>query len=278
VIRPPRSDSRTRRGKPCSAKDRQGIIILGFIVAFVALVGSLMAYVQHSKPIYGKDTCAVVSETDPHRKPVPQTIVLLDQSERLTDGQRDFVQQTLERVVAEMKKGERLLFFTFSRNEYASLKARLAICKPQDTANPLYETELKIRSHLRSKFVEPVLEIGATTAAEEVGTSSPILEALYAVSHSADLEAWNTQCRLILISDLLQHSEIFSHYRSSPDFRAWLDGPGGQMTPAMKGWNVDIIYLERMKDATRQGETHREFWQQYFFDAGAHIKSWRPVS
>ena len=269
--------NRGSRRRPRSAKDRQGYIILGAIVAAAVAILSMTAYLKHSRPVYGPDQCEVESATNPRRKPVPQTVVLLDQSERLSESQRGFVQQTLEELIAQMGRGERLLFFTFSRDEFQSLKARLALCKPQDSANPLYETEIKIRSHLRTKFIKPVLEMGAATSAEEVGTSSPILEALHALSHSGDLEVWDTPYRMILISDLLQHSATYSQYRGPPDYPAWKRRDGGNLAAAFANWNLDVIYLERMKDASLQGNPHREFWQQYFYDAGAHIKTWRPV-
>ena len=73
---------------------------------------------------------------------------------------------------------------------------------------------------------------------------------------------------LILVSDLLQHSESFSSYKLSGKGKATI--PPEKLTPDLQGWEVEVLMPQRYgKDQTIQGEANKSMWTAWFQQGGA---------
>ena len=171
-----------------------------------------------------------------------------------------------------MKKGEKLSFYTFSKDEYKALEPKLSLCKPQESANPIFENERRITEYLQQHFMNPVSEALKFELDQSYGLETPLLEALRSLSRSKEIGQWPANKHLVIISDLLQHTPpSYSHYRPSVSYPAWKKQFGRDLAANYEGWDISIVYLTRFKDRQYQTDAHREFWQQYFHDAGATI-------
>ena len=76
---------------------------------------------------------------------------------------------------------------------------------------------------------------------------------------------------LIIVSDLLQHSEQFSHYKNWT-YEQFAASAGQLLRADLRGWDIRLLYLQRYgQDRQLQSKNQFEFWERYFYDSGAKI-------
>jgi hypothetical protein len=95
---------------------------------------------------------------------------------------------------------------------------------------------------------------------------SPLLETAVRELRQQDFR-YAKQRRLVLISDMVQHSDLFSQYkRGRPKADDLAD-----MNADMQGDEIRIHYIRRPSLHRIQTAAHRRFWTSYFTNAGAHV-------
>ena len=82
----------------------------------------------------------------------------------------------------------------------------------------------------QTQFYAPLLENVEAALTDTRQPSSPLVEAVYSIADRADFQAGETNRRIVLVSDLMQHSEGFSFYRLGADYEAYLDSDLAKMT------------------------------------------------
>jgi len=103
----------------------------------------------------------------------------------------------------------------------------LNLCKPPsgEDANQLYENPKLLEQRFRERFVQPLEATLNRLLRSEPANSSPIMESLQSLVTRALLSSRDERpLRLVVISDLLQHSETFSFYRGD----RWKDFEGSR--------------------------------------------------
>ena len=270
---------------PLSRLDRRGIFILCGVggVAIALLVS--VAVVMRARPIIGPDNCVYQDQRFLRRAPTDQTVILVDQSEGLTDTHRRFALSFIKDYVADdarFSERSRIALFTFSKLNFESpnspsFRPSSDLCRPPSKGNELYENNRKITKDFYVRFLIPVTAALEQSLTTEVGERSPILETLQLISRSQEIGDGGRKT-LILVSDMLQNSAGFSHYR---DRRSHADfvrsGFASDVKADFRDWNIVVIYLRRYRDRQLQQAAHVDFWQRYFHDAGAKITRWAGV-
>lgn len=270
---------------PLSSLDRRGIAILssigGVALALLASVATLM----WTRPIIGADNCIYRDRRLLTRAPTDQTVILVDQSEALTETHRRFAQSFIRDYVADdatLPVRSRIALFTFSKLNFESrgspsLRPIADLCRPPSHGNELYENNRKITKDFHQRFLMPVTAALEQSLTTEVGERSPILETLQLISRSQEIADAGRKT-LILVSDMLQNTEGFSHY---VERRGWEDfvrsGYAADVRADFRGWNIIVIYLRRYRDRRLQQAAHIDFWQRYFHEAGGKIVRWAGV-
>lgn len=217
----------------------------------------------------------------PVRGPSAVTAVLVDRSDPLTSQQARRVRQVLDRVVAEAPVGGRVALYLAEADEFTALAPVLALCNPGSEANPLYENPKKIRARYEEGFKARFEAVGKTLLEPARRTTSPIMESIKAVCIDAFGAAPSgIPLRLVVVSDLIQHSPIVSHYRER-NFTAFLEDKrlDGSSVDC-KGAEVDILYILRFgKDGrpTLQNRDHQRFWDLYLQRVNARPRSLETV-
>lgn len=258
-------------------RDKQGMWIIGGVILLCFAVFGSLYFRKTNAPISDSVGCALMDKQTPRRVPVPQTMFLIDQSEYLTKTQQDYVKTFSLSILGEMATGEKVSLYTFSKGEDYAITPKLTLCKPDAEANGIYENERKKRRAWQDGFLRPLIAELDKNLTTEVGFESPIVESIRSVSRSKEIEPWNKRKQLIIVSDFLQHTVEFSQYRQPLSFDAWRSRYWDSLGTNLAGWDVQIIYLLRRKDARLQDNFHREFWQQYFYTAGATLKRLEAV-
>jgi hypothetical protein len=270
---------------PLSSLDRRGIFILSGVGAIAAVLLATVVGVTWSRPLVGPDNCVYRDRRFLSRAPTDQTVVLVDQSEALTESHRRFALSFIKDYVADDARfpvRSRIALFTFSKATFElrsgpRLRPNSDLCRPPSRGNDLYENNRKITKDFHQRFLVPVTATLEQSLTTEVGEQSPILETLQLMSRSQEIDDGGRKT-LIIVSDMLQHTAAFNHYGPG---RGWDDfvrsGFAADVKADFRDWNVIVIYLRRYQDRQLQQAAHIDFWQRYFHEAGAKIVRWAGV-
>lgn len=264
-----------------SQADRRGLLIFAGVGLFVLGVLVTVIYQWYFRPYVGPDNCIYTDKHLGQLAPTDQAILLIDQSEVLTQGHiRGVIRKVEEFILDDVRfpTGSRVLIFTFSKDDFPdrggsapSFRPTVDLCKPKPEGNPLSENNRKLRERFLRTFMEPLRRNLEQELNKDVGERSPILETLQMIARSQDVGAWNKRKTLIVISDLLQHTQGFSHYRSPSSYEHFQKIYADQVRADFSSWDVVLMYLRRYKDRNLQLSSHLEFWQRYFSDTGGAL-------
>jgi len=219
------------------------------------------------------------------------TILLLDTSDPLSPKHRE----EFRRLVRELQEPDGLPEFRVAEGEAlivyelhldtAVLDPIMKVCNPGDRPDDWGFREditsgkaiAQRRWERFSESVEPLFE--AAEAQAEM-PFSPIIEHLGVIVPRHAPSSWrrdaesDSRTHLIVFSDLLQHSEHFSHYGSYP---AGKDIP---KTPLLRhlqtdlsGVEVSLFRLERGRYARWQTRDHYYWWTEFIESLGGKVIS-----
>src|SRR5262244_1360446 len=104
-----------------------------------------------ARPVIGADNCVYRDRRLLRRAPADQTVILVDQSEALTETHRRFALSFITDYVADdsrFAERSRIVLSTFSKATFESrdgprLRPGAAVCRPPSRGNDLYENTRK---------------------------------------------------------------------------------------------------------------------------------------
>jgi hypothetical protein len=269
---------RTRRSKSGSDGFR------GVVLAFLGLllIGAFLGgywWVQHTHPVLDSETnCPVSGPSGIH-------IILFDRSDPITDQQAQRIRQAIEHYKQDAPFGRRFDIYTFEGDTTHVLKPKLVICalgKPDD-ANSLIENPEQVRKRYDTKFSAVLDQTVEDLLRASRQNSSPIVESLRAASITSfgAVDSGHIPLRVTMVSDMVQHTSLNSHFQAEPNFPALLHtGAWPILQPQLKGAEVNIIYLLRpsalRKGASVQNRGHQLFWEQLIAASGGQVTAIEP--
>lgn len=256
--------SRKRRGTDWSAIGG-AVLLLFAIIGIVALIAARF-YFGNPEKIDPVTLCPVSG-------PTQAFAVVLDVTDPLQSRMQRRVESILKKEIAQVPSGTRLTLGMVSSDPVIRNNPKFNICKPLEgkDASNLYQNPAIIAKRFNTYFVKPLDDALVSLLSAEPADTSPIMESIQATVISAFQGLTeDTPKRLIIVSDLLQHSDVFSFYRggnwnsleSSPDF--------GRLGRNLSGVDVMLYQLPRPKASNRQGSQMLEFWRRYFEVQGAN--------
>ena len=267
-----------------STKQRkQAVQLLTAVGIVVLLVFGAFAYKKVTRPNVGKDNCLYEDKALIRKESSEQTIVVVDQSEALSVSHKRQVKDILLDYFADegqLPIRASVVFYAFGKNDFSpagagqTLQPVVQLCRPPTTGNEVFENKRKLERTFRDQFVIPLYETLDRSLDVSLGERSPILEMLQYISRTQDIKESSFKSKkktLILVSDLLQHSSVISHYKGAA-YQDFLKS-ASMLKSDLRGWSVRILYLQRYgKDQALQNRQLDEFWMRYFQDAGAKIE------
>ena len=204
--------------------------------------------------------------------PVGMTAILLDLTDPLSPAQHSQLMAWLEDEIARAPRGTQFTMGVVSQDR-ANWGATAPLCKPQDaaSANSLTQNARLIDTRYRDRFLDP-LKAGLESMVSASGADrSPIMESLQAlVSDSAGFVTYDGPRRIIVASDLLQHSDVLSFYRGG-NWESFRSSPHYQrIGTTLDGTEVQIYQVPRPGEGVKDPAVLDDFWMRYFERQGAH--------
>lgn len=198
-------------------------------------------------------------------------VVLVDATDRLSDAQQKLVKQLVREQADRLPPHQRLSLLALSPDENRFTRILFSVCKPRDgsDADPLTENKQLLEHAYRERFLAPLDAALDTLEQLPAAASSPILEALHEVVSQrsfADAE----QRRLVVVSDLLQHSAVLSQYRQDYDFAPLRQHSlyVTEVEAALRRAEVRVYQLTSAASRRYQTPAHTRFWVEYLHYAG----------
>ena len=243
----------------------------------LGVVSVVLWNLMHNRPAaIDEDLCPVEGP------PARQTILLLDTSDPLTPKHR----AELERLVSELQQpspnpdtedfyvapGEALIVYRLA-SDWRDLEPVIKVCNPGDRPDDWdWKKDLTrgkaFALHNWNRFEEKIEELFPGESTEEM-PRSPILENLgvivprHAPSKRNLPPGKASHTHLIVFSDLLQHSDLLSHYGPYPKAKDFLATPRlRELATDLTRVHVTLFRLERSKYSRWQTTDHYYWWTE----------------
>lgn len=257
---------RKRRGRQSKAQAKNWIWAIVILLCF-ALIGSV-GWFANSVISSSK----VDSNTLCHEGTVQHvTIVLLDLTDPLSPTQQSRLKTMLNEEIVRASTDTMVSIGVVSEfsDNWGALFSK---CKPTsgEEASVIYENQTLLEERYEREFEQP---IEATVESMLTGQSenlSPIMEALQAlIAETPHFESAQGQRRIVIASDMLQHSDVLSFYRGQgwAHFREQF----GEHRLAGNLRDVDVLIwrIPRFGGTTPENESVEGFWSRYFDRQGS---------
>jgi hypothetical protein len=276
-------------------QDRNGLI--GIATIFILGISGYFLYQQFNVPL-DKDTFCPLNGS-----PKAVTAIIFDKSEQYNEDQVSDIRASFKFWLAGDKSPLKndpieLSFFEEGNliqlyvtdeatlRESKGLTPKEQLCVPKDFKDAkgwIDNPALLERSYQRfaNTFIESINEL----LVESEG-KSPIMETFLRLSNSSSfLEFPEVPHNIFIVSDMLQHSDLYSHYRSAKgegleweNFERKMRGtPFTRIN--LKNVNYQVFQALRKKDFDRNLNDQKViiFWDKFFNNANAKPAGWSLI-
>lgn len=197
------------------------------------------------------------------------TSVLLDLTDPLSTTQQARLKTILANEV-EASTEDTMIALGVVSEDPARWGAMFAKCKPASgsDANGLYENPAIIEARYDEEFIKPIQATLQAMLNGDVENQSPIMEALQSlISETPDFTRIRGHRKIIIVSDMLQHSDTLSFYRRQGwDYFADQNGER-RLAGNLTGVSVEILRIPRAGKIPPK-EITEGFWTRYFDKQG----------
>lgn len=208
-----------------------------------------------------------------HRDPA-HTILLIDQSDPFNPNDLGWVNEFIDSEARTLPRFGRLTVVTPNSDDPYEAKIVYSKCSPgsAEYANPILQNPRMIEDTWRETFYAPLSAEIEKALTDTRQPSSPLFEAVYSVADRADFQPSSGTRRVILISDLMQHSDEFSMYRSGTDRDVFAGTRLAEQLPDMQGVEIVARVVPRQEYDLPMSDV-KAFWRDYFEQTGAEFGS-----
>ncbi len=238
------------------------------IGVMVAAVLGLFAFIAfNSAPALAEETACRVDRKDP-----AHTIMLIDQSDPFNENDLGWVYEFIDAEARSLPRYGRLTVMVPNSATPYDPSTVYVHCSPGsiEDANPILQNPRMIDDTWRDTFYTPLKSTVEDVLRDTRQPSSPLFEALYSVADRADFQPNRKNRRVVLVSDLMQHSDGFSFYRKGADLAAYQETEIASRPADFAGAEVVARIVPR-QDYDLPLEDVKAFWKTYFETSGANF-------
>ncbi len=244
-------------------KDRIGYIIIALSIGVVVLFTALSFTVFAKDRIDPRTGCILNN-----RPPEAHTIILIDETDALTRDDLAYTRAVIFNEYYWLPIGGRLTVRNIISNP--DLAEDIVICRVDDGSGSwgIHDNPRMIRQTFQNVAGRRLEELYTALRTAPEQNASPIAEYIASTADRANFGTNVPNRRLVMISDMAQHSDLLSQYSVSRGGRidsSLLD----QVERDLAGIQTRVHYISRRELAHIQGDEHRRFWLDYFRRMGS---------
>ncbi len=208
------------------------------------------------------------------RKDPAHTVLLIDQSDPFAENDLGWVDDLLAAETRALPRHGRLTVIVPDADRPHEPDVRFSACTPGSAAdaNPLFQNPAMIEAAWTHEFHDPLKAVVSGVLGDRNAPASPLMETLYAVADRADFQPARKNRRIVIVSDLMQHSADFSFYRAGADRAAFDTTSLAAEIPSLSGVTVAARIVPRQEYDLPLNEV-KAFWRSWFGEAGAEFGS-----
>jgi hypothetical protein len=231
----------------------------------LTVIGLFSVAAFNAAPALDPETECRMDRRDPSH-----TILLIDQSDPFSENDLAWVGELIDAEARALPRFGRLTVILPNSAQPFDPKTLYSHCSPGsvEDANPILQNPRMIDDTWREHFYQPLSSLVDDTLKTTSQPSSPLFEALYSVGDRADFQTNRENRRLVIVSDLMQHSDAFSFYRSGADLAAYSETSISSQLPGLEGVEVVARIVPRLEYDLPISEL-KAFWRSYFDKTGA---------
>ena len=252
-----------RRGKTTRKGNHKGsngsILYAIGIIALVALilVAGYFYFTLQGDP-HDEANC-------PKTGPKAYLGVILDLTDPLNLQQSERLKKKLEQFLEEVEIGT-LIAIGVVHSDSAQQGNRISICKPKSgkEANQLYENKSLLEGRYQESFEQPLRQTLQSMINAEEQPLSPIIESITSlVANNIGIVDKNIPKTLVIVSDLVQNSEVISFFRGEDwdDFTQTREF--SNLSNILRGFDIYIIRTPPPQSGSFSQDMVDDFWIRY---------------
>jgi hypothetical protein len=237
--------------------------IIGFSLLLAGFAGIPAALIATKPPATDTDNCRRDGSLPAH------TVVLVDQSDPFDETDVNWAWQLMFEEAKMLKKHGRLTIMGIDAENPDYGKEVFSRCSPgsPSRANPIFENprfieqdwELKFEDQMRGRISELMLT--------DQAPRSPLAEHIKGILRRSDFRPSMEHRRILIISDMYQHSDAFSMYNSGLNKEAMIKAMSAMEFPPLNGAEIAIFRVDRKGQL--KGQDINEFWKSVLGQSGA---------
>lgn len=209
----------------------------------------------------------------PTAGPRAMVAILVDVTDPLAPAQAMKLREYVRREVDRAETGTEFSLGMVS-DDPARLGAQVALCKPHSGADvsQLNQNVRLVEGRYEDRFLKPLNGLFESMISASNAKQSPIMEALQAlIGDTPGFVTFDGPKRVIVVSDLLQHSEAMSFYRGQ-DWQSFIASPTAQrLSQSLGGVQVELYLIPRPSGFKGDPAAVEDFWIRYFDHQGASL-------
>lgn len=248
---------RNRKRRGSSSSHWAVVSILG-LVLFIGAAVSGMLYLK----VRAGDNVTLDENLCPVTGPISVSAMLLDVTDPISELTKIDLQHQFQKVVAAVPKGGLIEVYLLTEN-VGKLNRTFHGCNPGDgsSADPWTSNPRKIEARWKEAFSDPLEKILAGSDNGQESQRSPIMAGIQRIAVESFLAPGNASAlkTLYVASDMMEHTDAFSLYRSGTDYATFEDSQArDRFRTPLDGIELKILAFQR--EGLPPGEKIAEFW------------------
>lgn len=260
----------SKRKRAAQKKNFIGLMLIIGVLAVFAFLAYFRYGLQKKQLVYDKQSLCPVATHSPK-----YVALVFDKSDTYNKVQQQFLRRFFAEFKSGLTPGTRISLYAIDDQKNKEIKPDFVVCAPRTGkgANAFYENPKRIQQKWREQFEQPLDQMIAGFMQAGKADFSPIMEIFQHVSLSAfPLGNKQVEKQIIIISDMLQHTPEWSHYRGQMDFAALQKTNYYQrINTHLQNAEVNILYVRRDGMEKLQNKRHAYFWADYIKSIGGRV-------
>lgn len=256
-----------RRAVRRSKKSNAGVIVGGSVLALLSgaiLAGiGYFAYGAYTRPGIDKETRC------PAAGPVEITALLIDTTDPVSEKTLTDARNKFKEEIGSIKVGGLVEIYGLTEAK-GELTKMFSGCNPGDGSTvDIWTNNPRLRQRQwEAAFGKPLEEVSDKIEQGHTGNQSPIMAGIQSIKLTVfdRYKSLDVPKKLIVMSDMIEHTDLYSQYASGIDFEAYRKSPAyADFRTSLDNISFKVWYINRgiERFSTR---AHPEFWAQCIRD------------
>lgn len=212
--------------------------------------------------------------------PVASTAVLLDLSDPVARPTLQNIVNELAKLIPAIPQGGQLVVYALTETA-STIEQKFGGCSPGDgsAVDPIIANPRQAQEQWELGWRKPLDAFIESIDNTVSGSRSPIMAGI----QQADLQLFHASSAptgpksLVIISDMVEHTDAFSMFKSGADFAVFEKSPARRMFAAdLRDINVTLLLVRRLKSPVKENDL-LAFWTAWFAENGVGDRQMRVV-